>query len=410
MCHWRRDEYAFVLAQHTSLSSINLASNRITDRGALALATNTSITRMNFNNNVDITDDGGVVWGSHPSITALDLGHTQVGDKTGLALATNHHLTSLNLDDSKLSDVGAIALASNSALKLFHAKKMCITSKALTAWSASASITDLDVRENYVDSTGISALAANKYIETLGFGCGMQCHHHHHSFHCYTYHSHALHSILQVFLSVTETHIDLSPLKHNTILKSLALSHVVCDGTAELVSTITTLTSFEDQNSALSDDGVALISQHPNLASIKLACANVTDECTGHLASMPNLMSLCLISPQLTTSGAINLSKSTSIRSLDLIGSHSWSADKNQMKRIRETYLHNTTITSLALPEENPFRRKKEEPDETVMSLAALINSNKTVVKKNTEHFVMLMRVLIGVWCTMRMCGRTRLG
>ncbi|KAL0205983.1 hypothetical protein P9112_001290 [Eukaryota sp. TZLM1-RC] len=148
--YYRHFALARALESNSSLTTLDLHNNQITDEGAGALAraleSNCTLTTLHLENN-KIADEGA---------SAL-----------ARALESNCTLTTLHLEDNKIADEGASALAraleSNSTLTTLYLEYNDITDEGASALAraleSNSSLTTLDLKYNNITAEGASALA-----------------------------------------------------------------------------------------------------------------------------------------------------------------------------------------------------------------------------------------------------------
>ena len=104
------DDSAVMLAAMESLSCLYLCGNRISTRGAIALASSVSLTALSLSNNV-LDDDAAEHLSNSTSISTLFLVGNRIGNRGAMALARSMSLRELVLDGNLIGDEGAVALS-----------------------------------------------------------------------------------------------------------------------------------------------------------------------------------------------------------------------------------------------------------------------------------------------------------
>jgi len=249
------------------LLNLSLASNRVGDAGATAIASNTTLRTLNLEKN-NIEDAGAVALSQNTTLTALNLSKNEIGITGVRALAENSTLSQLRLTNNNTKDAGAKALAENSTLS------------------------DLDLGANSIGDEGALALAKNFSLKTLSLrGNG-----------------------------ITDTSV--AAFSRNTTLTSLDLSfnsyfgHIGDEG-ASALSRNTSLTELNLRGNSVLDSGAAALARNRALTSLDLGENGVITAAKA-LARSTNLVSLSLDSNFVRSSGAAALANNTSLTSLNL--------------------------------------------------------------------------------------------
>ena len=154
------------LAANTSITSLDLNFNQISDAGARYLATNTSITSLNLSCN-KIGPAGAKALANNTSITSLDLDMNKIKEAGAKALAESTSITSLKLAGNEIRDAGARHLAANTSITSLGLNSNDIGDAGAQALAANTSITSLDLRGNNIGDAGAQALANNLSITSL---------------------------------------------------------------------------------------------------------------------------------------------------------------------------------------------------------------------------------------------------
>ncbi|KAL0206005.1 hypothetical protein P9112_001312 [Eukaryota sp. TZLM1-RC] len=176
--YYRLFALARALESDSTLTTLDLWVNNITDEGASALAraleSNSTLTELNLRRN-NITDEGASALAraleSNSSLTTLDLQFNNITDEGASALAraleSNSTLTRLSLQNNKITDEGASALAraleSNSSLTTLDLLGNNITDEGASALAraleSNSTLTELNLQSNNITDEGASALA-----------------------------------------------------------------------------------------------------------------------------------------------------------------------------------------------------------------------------------------------------------
>lgn len=167
---------AQIIGNYTSLSSLALRSNRFSAAGASALLSNVTHSSLitldlSDNNLANQTNTrlalllGDLV--QQGPLSTLILECTRLGDEVGVALADalpGSYIKALGFRGNRLSGVAAMALAerliisSLSSTVLSQPFLSLLQAKELSSANASASLKQLDVRDNLIDDQGARAL------------------------------------------------------------------------------------------------------------------------------------------------------------------------------------------------------------------------------------------------------------
>ncbi len=162
-----KDTLAF--ANNTSLTYLNLYNNSIGDEGAINIAKNPHLTILDVSAN-NISDLGGQALAQNKLLEELDLGENEgITSKTALALSENTALHHLELQQTKVDDEGAIALASKLRLDYLALGEDNITDKSAQAFADNTTIEDLDLAGTKMTADGAVILSKNTVIDKLDF-------------------------------------------------------------------------------------------------------------------------------------------------------------------------------------------------------------------------------------------------
>lgn len=117
--NWPTDDISSIcefLNQNPQIKCLDTHGNRIGDKGAKLLASNTTLTELIVDAN-DISDKGAKALAENKNIVSLSLNFNNIGDKGAQALATNTSINSLWCIFNKIGVSGVCALLETDPIK-----------------------------------------------------------------------------------------------------------------------------------------------------------------------------------------------------------------------------------------------------------------------------------------------------
>jgi Leucine Rich repeat len=153
------------LLPFTSLKSLKMGYNDISDEGAKVLAASTTLTKLDLRGN-EISDEGAKALAANSSLNTLDLGNNVINDAGVIALAGNSTLTKLSLWVNSIGVEGAKALAANSTLTQLDMgfNKIGIGDEGAKALAGNSTLIKLDLTDNKITDEGAKSLAGNSTL------------------------------------------------------------------------------------------------------------------------------------------------------------------------------------------------------------------------------------------------------
>jgi internalin A len=257
----------------SSMTTLNLGSNEITDISFLGSLTN--LTTLNLGHN-QITDISFL--GSLTNLTTLDLYNNQITDISFLGSLTN--LTTLNLGYNQITDISFLGSLTNlTTLNLGYNNRIT----DISFLGSLTNLTTLDLYNNKI--TDISFLGSLTNLTTLNLG-----------------HNRITDiSFLGSLTNLTKLELnnnqitDISFLGSLTNLTTLNLSgNQITD--ISFLGSLTNLTTLDLWGAQITD--ISFLGSLTNLTTLDLNNNRITD--ISFLGSLTNLTTLCLVSNQIT--------------------------------------------------------------------------------------------------------------
>ena len=141
----------------SSLCVLSLEENKVRDKGALALARNTTLKELNLWKN-NITSQGVKGFRENRTLKHLGLYKNSVGDEGALYLSENKSLTFLDLRQAGIGHNGAQALSKNNTLRVLRLRHNQIGDEGAKAFVLSNTLTHLELAHNKVSQKTIEVL------------------------------------------------------------------------------------------------------------------------------------------------------------------------------------------------------------------------------------------------------------
>jgi len=165
---WVTDSDLPLLAEQTSLGSLDLAMTRISDRGLLHLKPLTNLTDVNLYYAESVTDQGLAVLRSWKKLKRLNLRGTKITDSTLQLLNGLTALESLDIGFAQVTDSGLSQLSALSQLKNFSLGGNKLTDAGLQALRLMPLITDLDLSGAQRTDSGLWSVSLTESgLETI---------------------------------------------------------------------------------------------------------------------------------------------------------------------------------------------------------------------------------------------------
>jgi len=157
------------LEKNTSIRSLNLSFNNISNLGAKLLAENETLSSLNVSAN-SIDDEGAVAFLNNRTLTSLCFHHgwaNQIGPEGAAALAADQTLW-----NPMIGDADAVALAMNLGANQIGPEGAAALAANQTLWNSMIGDADavalaMNLGANQIGPEGATALAANQTITSL---------------------------------------------------------------------------------------------------------------------------------------------------------------------------------------------------------------------------------------------------
>ena len=163
------DEGAVALSKIPTLSELLLEGNDIKSAGAAALAESTSLNVLDLQDNL-IGSVGAIAIGSvNVNITDLYLYNTFINDDGATALAAHPCLNYLNLNSNRISNAGATALAANCTISAMYLGRNQFSDAGVTALSENRTLKELHLYMSNVTDAGERSGAKSNSHRTRSF-------------------------------------------------------------------------------------------------------------------------------------------------------------------------------------------------------------------------------------------------
>ena len=159
-------EGAIALAQNTTLTSLMLAGNGIASLGVSAFADNPSLTELNMSYN-HVDDTGAAALAKLPALTHLNLGYNQITFDGALTLSQMTRLVSLIICHNLLKDPGVAALAQIKTLRHLDVAGNRVAVEGAHALALNTYLWSLVLSSNLVGDVGAVLLARNNHLTRL---------------------------------------------------------------------------------------------------------------------------------------------------------------------------------------------------------------------------------------------------
>ena len=342
-----------LLAQDSSIVSLNVADCNVDDAGAQMLAASDSIAKLRLgyasteasaaSRRNQIGDVGIQALATRNVIKWLDLSHSACGIDGARALGQNKSIERLDLSECNLSDAHVVEIANNktiSSLILAYNRIGEFGVSGIAALAGNTSIKQLSLRGNFIEAEAAEILGRSTSIAHLDLSdTGIE--------------DGILHALLATNNSLKTLHLNLGYLGHGAAVtlsmnRSIAaLSLLACDGIGAaglaLIASNTELRWLCLDAAFIGDAGAAAIAGSRSLTELQLEENRLTDDGAAALARNTSIVALDLTSNAIGDEGAIALAGNHVLRHLDL-----------SMNEIGDdgavALANNTTLTSLSLP------------------------------------------------------------
>ena len=165
------DQGALALSKSTSIETLELDDNHLGKDAGTYLSNMPKLVLLNINGNL-ILDEGAIALSKNPNITALYASVNHITALGAKALASMPNLKNLNLyfqsgsSSGGVGDEGAIALSKSTSLNHLNLRGNTLHNAAAFQL-AKMSLEYLNVRDNYIDSSGLDTLRNSHTIQRL---------------------------------------------------------------------------------------------------------------------------------------------------------------------------------------------------------------------------------------------------
>jgi len=211
-----------------------------------------------------LTDEGAIAIASSPYLRELIISSSGIGDKSAIAFAENTSLLSLEISCNHITDIGAKALASNPTLKTLNLEyNHGITAEGAISFASNTSLTSLNISGRNIGDEGAKAFAKNNHLTCLYLG-------------------------------------------HNNIT----------DAGAKALAKNTCLQKLYLHNNQISDTGAKKLANNTSLVELDLSSNKIEMAGAKALAANTILLKLNLSNNKITTDGALAFANNTSLTSL----------------------------------------------------------------------------------------------
>lgn len=154
------------LTCHSRLTSLDLSDNQIGDKGAMALANIPLLTSLNVSHN-RISHEGAVALASNTLLRVLDISANELELPSIKAFANNRHLLSLSINNNRIKKEGAAAIVKNTCLTYLDISFNQIGDEGAKVFANNSNLFYLNLCGNEIGDEGAKALAKNTHLSTL---------------------------------------------------------------------------------------------------------------------------------------------------------------------------------------------------------------------------------------------------
>jgi Ran GTPase-activating protein (RanGAP) involved in mRNA processing and transport len=156
------------LDKHLETYYVDLSNNNMGPAGATLLAKTRAPIKGLYLSNNNLNDEGAI---EIANVSSNDLGtiileHNHIGDRGASALA-HLNVRLMELSNNDISDVGAAALATNTAIEDLRLGYNDIGDEGAAALARTTSLNALVISYNHIGHVGLNALRANTYLQSL---------------------------------------------------------------------------------------------------------------------------------------------------------------------------------------------------------------------------------------------------
>lgn len=256
-------EILLAIRSNTYIKKLILPLHRSTSNEIAYALAKVSVPILSLSCN-KLTDEGAIAIASSPYLRELIISSSGIGDKSAIAFAENTSLLSLEISCNHITDIGAKALASNPTLKTLNLEyNHGITAEGAISFASNTSLTSLNISGRNIGDEGAKAFAKNNHLTCLYLG-------------------------------------------HNNIT----------DAGAKALAKNTCLQKLYLHNNQISDTGAKKLANNTSLVELDLSSNKIEMAGAKALAANTILLKLNLSNNKITTDGALAFANNTSLTSL----------------------------------------------------------------------------------------------
>jgi len=160
-------EILLAIRSNTYIKKLILPLHRSTSNEIAYALAKVSVPILSLSCN-KLTDEGAIAIASSPYLRELIISSSGIGDKSAIAFAENTSLLSLEISCNHITDIGAKALASNPTLKTLNLEyNHGITAEGAISFASNTSLTSLNMSGRNIGDEGAEALAKNTCLQKL---------------------------------------------------------------------------------------------------------------------------------------------------------------------------------------------------------------------------------------------------
>ena len=149
------------LLPFTAITTINVAGNRIGDKGVIALSNNKTLTSLDVGQNT-IGAEGATALSNNTTLTTLNVASNKIGDEGAIALLNNTTLTTLNVGCNKIGHEGQRVIK-----EMVENNRQNLTDFKNEASSIGQGLRDID--SHWILPAKVSELVVAQLAEAHGF-------------------------------------------------------------------------------------------------------------------------------------------------------------------------------------------------------------------------------------------------